>query len=165
MSEPVALRQVELPGGSVLRVRGLVPDDLDGLLRLYHGLSDRDRYRRFFSGSLPPDDFFERMVAPEVPGVVELVATVDARDGERIVGEAGYVPLPDGDAELGMVVVKVWRGWLGAYLLDALSEEGARRGIPQLEADVLSSNGPMQQTLRRRGPSSSTRTTGRSSGC
>jgi GNAT superfamily N-acetyltransferase len=150
-SPPAPLRRVDLPGGAVLRVREVVPDDLDGLLALYRGLSTTDRYRRFFSGSLPPDDFFERMAAPTAAGAVELVATVDTGHGEDIVGEAGYVPLPDGDAELGMVVAERWRGWLGSYLLDVLAEVGSRRGIPNLEADVLASNRPMQRTLRRRG--------------
>lgn len=141
-------RRVDLPGGVVLEVRPVEPGDVDQLVNLYAGLSDEDRSRRFFSSFQPPRSFFERMA-----GVVERggfgVVAVDA-DG-NLVGEANYELLPNGDGELGMVVARAWRGWLGAYLLDTLIEAAAARGVPNIEADVLVTNGRMLALLRSRG--------------
>jgi hypothetical protein len=81
-----------------------------------------------------------------------LVASVaDREGGEELVAEAGYTPLPDGDGELEITVARPWRGWLGHYLLDALLSAAADRGVPNLQADVLLSNGPMLSLIRSRG--------------
>ena len=66
---------------------------------------------------------------------------------DRIVGEAGYTMLPDGNGEIGMAVEPRWRGWPGPYLLDALVDAAAAPGVPSLEADVLAVNGPMLALL------------------
>ncbi len=81
-----------------------------------------------------------------------VVAVVD--DGgpnQRLVGEAGYVLIDNGDAEFGLTVARDWRGWLGPYLLDVLVAVAADHGIPNLEADILAENRPMQTVVRRRG--------------
>jgi ribosomal protein S18 acetylase RimI-like enzyme len=144
-----------LPGGEVLTVRSVTPADVDGLVALYDGLSDDDRYRRFFSGFRPPRSFFERLVNVGERGGYGLVATAgsdgDVVAGARIVGEASYELLPNGDGELAITVAADHRGWLGPYLLDALVEAAAARGVPNLEADVLATNGPMLALLRSRG--------------
>jgi hypothetical protein len=43
-----------------------------------------------------------------------------------------------------------WRGWLGGYLLDALLEAAAPRGVPNLEAEILVENKRMLSLIRRR---------------
>ena len=129
--------------------------DVDGLVALYDGLSGGDRYRRFFSAYYPPRTFFERLATVVERGGYGVVATTGADneaaerggdghrpdtaggDAGRIVGEANYVLLGNGDGELGMMVAADQRGWLGAYMLDALVEAAAARGVPNLEADVL----------------------------
>jgi hypothetical protein len=135
-----------LPGGDVLTVRSVTPADVDGLVALYDGLSEDDRYRRFFSGFRPPRSFFERLVNVGERGGYGLVATAgsdgDVVAGARIVGEASYELLPNGDGELAITVAADQRGWIGPYLLDALVEAAAARGVPNLEADVLATNGP-----------------------
>ncbi|HEX5366204.1 MAG TPA: hypothetical protein VFW63_06025 [Acidimicrobiales bacterium] len=147
-----AARTVELPGGAVLHVRPAERDDLEGLTRLYAELDADDRYRRFFSVYRPPPEFFEGMVAASERGGLELVAVVRWPDGhEDLVGEAGYEPLPNGDGELAITVGHRWRGWLGPYLLDALLSAAAARGVPNLEADILLTNGPMLALARSRG--------------
>ena len=146
-------RRVALPGGRVLLVRPVRADDVGGLAALYAGLDDDSRYRRFFSNYRPARPFFDRMVAVGERGGAGLVATVidEADGGERIVGEAGYELLPNGDGELAISVDAAWRGWLGPYLLDALVDAAASRGVPNLEADVLATNGQMLALLRSRG--------------
>jgi GNAT superfamily N-acetyltransferase len=159
-------RRVPLPGGGELVVRPVSPGDVDGLVALYEGLSDDDRYRRFFSCFDPDRSFFERAVSVEARGGYGLVAVESgdatgprgadgyapgAAAGGRIVGEASYELLPDGDGELAMTVADDRRGWLGPFLLDALIEAAAERGVPNLEADVLVTNSRMLTLLRARG--------------
>lgn len=160
---PVVHRQVAIPGGGRLTVRAVGPGDVDGLMALYASLSDDDRYRRFFSYYDPGRTFFERAAAVESRGGYGLVAVEDdgtddaADDGAdesgdgRIVAEAGYELLPNGDGELAMAVAPGHRGWLGPFLLDSLIEAAAERGVPNLEADVQVTNRRMLTLLRSRG--------------
>jgi hypothetical protein len=148
---------VPLSGGALLTLRPVARSDVDGLEALYDGLSDDDRYRRFFGSYRPPRSFFERLASVVDRGGYGLVATVGPpQDGgtstePRIVGEASYELLPNGDGELGMAVAAGERGWLGPYLLDALVEAAAARHIPNIEADVLITNSRMLALLRSRG--------------
>jgi hypothetical protein len=156
-AHPTDRRTITLPRGDTLVIRAISPADVEGLKALYAGLDQRDTYRRFFSVFRPRDAFFERMAAPEEHGGFGLVAAVTpdaaAHDGaaERIVAEAGYTLLPDGDGELAITVAAAWRGWLGPYLLDALLSAAAARGVANLQADVLVTNGPMLALIRSRG--------------
>ena len=169
-SDQLGRRQVRLPDGALLTVRAVASSDADGLLALYDGLSDEDRHRRFFSGFRPPRSFVERLTSVADRGGYGVVATVDgggdAADGggagdgapgtpaARLVGEASYDLLPNGDGELGITVAADQRGWLGPFLLDALCEAAAARGVPDLEADVLVTNRRMLALLRSRGEAS-----------
>jgi hypothetical protein len=144
----VGVRCVPLPGGGRLRVRPVGPDDVDGLVTLHANLSDEDRYRRYFSAFTPDRSFYERLAAVADRGGFGVVAL---DDDDRVVGEASYELLPDGDGELGMVVSDAWRGWLGPYLLDTLVGAARQRGVPNIEADVLVTNGRMLSLLRARG--------------
>jgi hypothetical protein len=144
-------RRTVLPDGRTLVVRAVTADDVDGLADLYGGLSDDDVYRRFFSAYHPDRRFFERVASASDRGGFGLVAVVDEPAGERIVAEAGYELLPNGDGELAMAVAGGWRGWLGPYLLDALVEAAATRGVPNLEADILVTNAGMLSLIRSRG--------------
>jgi RimJ/RimL family protein N-acetyltransferase len=147
------VRQVDLPRGGRLVVRPVRTDDVDALEALYAGLDDDARYRRFFSVYRPDRSFFERMVAVSERGGAGLVATVTEPDAddERVVAEAGFELLPNGDGELAITVDRAWRGWLGPFLLDALLAAARSRGVPNLEADVLMTNGPMLALVRSRG--------------
>ncbi len=143
---------IELPGGKKLTVRQMAEEDVAGLDALYTGLSLEDTYRRFFSA------FGGRRFAPtwyartrdEGFGIVAVLD--DGLPEARLVAEVGYVLLANGDAEFGLTVARDWRGWLGPYLLDVLVTVAAAKGIPNLEADILTENRPMQTLVRRRGP-------------
>lgn len=157
------MRRIPLPGGRTITVRRVRADDGPGLVGLFSRLGEEDVYRRFFSGRPPPDPFVFKMAAIDERGGFGLVATVSAHPGsdrtgtegscltEEIVGEAMCEPLADGDGELGITVAPRARGWLGPYLLDVLLAEAADRGIPNLQADVLTTNTQMLAMLRRRG--------------
>jgi hypothetical protein len=70
---------------------------------------------------------------------------------ERIVGEASYELLGDGDGELGITVDRRARGWLGPWLLDALIRQARERGVKNIQAEVLLSNRQMLALLHSRG--------------
>src|SRR5262245_12679534 len=132
---------------ATLTLRPVAPGDADGLVALYGTLSDQDLYRRFFSAFVPPREFFEHIASVVGRGGFGVVA-VDP--GGRIVGEANYEPLADGDGELGMAVAPDARG-NGHTLLDALIDAAQAHGVPNIEADVLVTNGRMLGLLRGRG--------------
>ena len=145
-------RHVALPGGLDLDLRPVTSDDIDALVELYDGLDAASRYRRFFSVFRPDRRFFERLAAVAERGGAGLVAIVSGASlGQQLVGEATYELLPNGNGELAIVVDAHWRGWLGPMLLDALFATAAARCVPNLEAEVLLTNGPMLALLRSRG--------------
>lgn len=140
---------LRLPDGRALIVRPARPSDADGLARLYATLSDEDLHFRFFSLHHPPHEFYERLAGAEDHAGFTLVAAVDDAD-ERIVGEADYFLMENGNGELAVTVAPDWRGWLGAYLLDALIGAAAQRGVPNLEAQILVENRRMLALIRHR---------------
>lgn len=144
------LDTVRLSGGRILTVRTVTEADVEGLDALFEGLSDEDRYYRFFSLSHPGRKFLEQMARAEHERGYRLVAVVSGPEG-KLVAEAGYAILPDGNGEFALTVASGWRGWLGPYLLDALVAAAAARGVPNLQADILVSNVRMLALVANRG--------------
>jgi hypothetical protein len=133
-------------------VRPIGPDDLGAVRWLHERLSPDAVYRRFFTSVLPQPGFFDRLTRVEERGGFGLVAVVEpGTEEERLVGEIDIEPLANGNGELAIVVDAGWRGWLGPYLVELASREAARRGIPNLEAEVLTCNRPMRAVTRSRG--------------
>lgn len=141
-------RRIALPHGGHVTIRSIRRDDVGALRELYDGLSPEDRERRFFSAYRPSTAILERWATVAERGGARLVAVLDSG---RIVGEAGYELLDDGDGDLDITVAKEARGWVGPYLLDALIDLAAERGVPDLEADVLLGNRQMLALARSRG--------------
>jgi hypothetical protein len=153
--EPVAdvdgvLDVIRLRDGRTLTVRTVTAADADRLDALFEGLSDEDRYYRFFNFCHPGRKFLEQMTRAEDEGGYHLVAVVSG-PADSIVAEAGYVILPDGDGEFCLTIAASWRGWLGPYLLDALVAAAAARGVPHLQADIMLNNTRMFALLASRG--------------
>jgi hypothetical protein len=131
-------------------VRPVRPQDDAGLAEFYDGLDAGDRYLRFFCAYRPPLEFIQGLANPgtrEARVVAELVEP----SGRRLVAEAGYSLLADGNGELAMVVARDWRGWLGPYLLDLVVDLAAANRVPNLEAEVLAMDTTMLALLRARG--------------
>jgi hypothetical protein len=140
--------RIALPKGRSITFREPAVDDVEAMQQLYDELGAEDRYRRFFSAFSPSRDLVERWVrAPEAGGW----RVVAEDETGRIVADGGYVPLPNGDAEFDLAVVRSARGWLGPYLLDLLVAHAADAGIPNLEAEVLAENATMLALVQRRG--------------
>ena len=144
------LDTVSLSGGRTLTVRTVTEADVEGLDALFGGLSDEDRYYRFFSLSRPARKFLEQMALAEDEGGYRLVAVISGPQ-KKLVAEAGYALLPDGNGEFALTVAVGWRGWLGPFLLDAVVAAAAARDVPNLQADILKSNVRMLALLSGRG--------------
>lgn len=145
-------RSIRLPGRRLLTVRPVEDGDGPGLKELFVGLGEDDLYRRFFSAHPPPDRFIQKMTTVAGRGGFGVVGILESPEAPpRLVAEAGYAPLPDGEAELGITVAAGLRGWLGPFLLDVLVEEARSQGIPNLQAEVLVTNRRMMSLLESRG--------------
>jgi len=141
-------RRVPAGSGRSLTVRDATAADRPALVEHYRRLSPEDTYRRFFSGGPPAAALVDQLLRAAEHGGARLVATSD--DG-AIVGECGYVPIADDDAELDITVRTHHRGWLGPVLLDALVDLARERGIRNLVAEILESNPRMLALVHRRG--------------
>ncbi len=144
------LDAVSLSGGRTLTVRAVAEADVEGLDALFGGLSEEDRYYRFFCLSRPGRKFLQQMARAADEGGYRLVAVVSGRD-KRLIAEAGYAILPDGNGDFALTVADGWRGWLGPYLLDAIVAAAAARGVPNLQADILVGNVRMLALVAQRG--------------
>jgi hypothetical protein len=136
--------------GRVLTIRTVTRADAGRLDALFEGLCDEDRYRRFFGFSHPGRSFLEQMTRAGEEGGYRLVAVVSGAE-DKIVAEAGYALLPDGNGEFALTVAAGWRGWLGPYLLHALAAAAAARGVPNLQADILCENDRMLAVVASHG--------------
>ena len=145
------LGTVSLPGGRTLTVRTVTPADADGLGALFEGLSDEDRYYRFFGMSHPGRTFLEQLTRAGQEGGYRLVAVLSGPAEDKLVAEGGYARLPDGNGEFALTIAAGWRGWLGPYLLDALVAAARARGVPNLQADILVANARMLALVAQRG--------------
>jgi hypothetical protein len=151
-SRPVTVtpRSIPVSHGRTIVVRSVTPQDETGLAELYDGLDDGDRYLRFFCAYRPSLEFIQNLANPgrrEARVVAELIEPT----AKRLVAEAGYSLLADGNGEFAMVVAREWRGWLGPYLLDLVVDLAAANHVPNLEAEVLAMNTTMLALLRARG--------------
>ena len=142
-------RTFSLPGGQIIEVRNVCPDDALALQQLFERLSDEDRYRRFFSPHHPDRAFYDRLAAIGDRGGAAVVA-VDLED-TSIIAEADYELQSNGNGEMAIVVDESWRGWLGPYLVGVLAAVAAENGVPNLEALILTTNRPMRAMTRTRG--------------
>ena len=98
---------VVLPSGERLVIRDVTTADGPALGGLFASLSEEDRYRRFFSCFHPDDRFLQRLVTVGERGGAALVAELAAAADDssaRIVAEAEFVLLPNGNCELSMFV-------------------------------------------------------------
>lgn len=150
-TEPI--RTARLDGGRVINIRPTGPADTEALISLYERLSVADRQRRFFSGAVPPTSVVEDWVdVKNRRDGVGLVAELHIPNRKPVViAEAGCARQADGDAELGIAVDPEHRGWLGSWLLDALLEQAALTGIPNVQALIESGNRSMRSVLCHRG--------------
>jgi hypothetical protein len=142
---------IDIGRGRTLEIRPTTADDAELICQLYRPLSLEDRHRRFFSAFMPELSWCRGWASVGERGGHGLVAIVHDDDQQIVVGEAGYALRQDGDGDLAVTVAPAWRGWLGSYLVELLTQHAASHGIDNLQADVLLENRPMLAILRHRG--------------
>lgn len=135
---------VLLADGSIAVIRGLLPEDREGLDALHEQASDDSIRFRFFAPSRTAGhDYVARMFSEDRAPVECLVATM----GERLVAVATAEATPDGDAttaEVAFLVADDLHGLgLGSLLLEHLAARARDHGIRRFTAEVLSGNRAM----------------------
>ena len=138
-------------------IRAIKPGDKRLLLEAFKGLEASSIYTRFFG---PRKELTDRELiqATEIDFIhnVALVACVQERAGERIIGVGRYIALEGpgqpSSAELAFVVEEDYHGQgLASILLKHLLLIAREQGISQFEADVLHANKKMLGVFERSG--------------
>jgi acetyltransferase len=133
----------------VLLQRPIRPDDEPRLVELFHRLSPRTVFQRFFRAyDRLPEDWYPRFANVDYGSRLALVAE---ERGTLLRAVARYEPgaTPE-TTELAMVVEDGWQGrGLGAALFDALMAAAEARGKCRFSADILAGNWPMLRLLAR----------------
>jgi RimJ/RimL family protein N-acetyltransferase len=146
------IRPLELNDGAALRLRPIRPDDEPRLEELFHRLSPRTIYQRFFRAyDRLPDHWYHRFAHVDYRTRLALVAEQQEAGRPLLHAVARYEPgETDGTTEIAIVVEDAWqhRG-LGTLLLDALLAAAEARGQRRFTADVLADNRPMLRILSR----------------
>lgn len=135
----------ELLDGSVVTLRPAAEADRAAITGLAQGLTERERYLRFFTAH-------PRHIDEWVSSLLETTAdrfTLAAFEGDALLGVANYIESRrPGYAEVAIVVAhgQHHRG-VGTVLLDALGHIAKARGQRHFIADVLAENREMQRVL------------------
>jgi GNAT superfamily N-acetyltransferase len=136
-----------------LQIRPVTADDADRLVDLHARCSDQARYFRFHAAKprLRPS---EAGYLAAVDGRARVaLAAVTVEDGEeRIVADARFDVMGDGDAEAALLVRDDVAGLgLGTLLLDKLLALAAGLGVRRVVFDILPENVAMLALARRVG--------------
>jgi GNAT superfamily N-acetyltransferase len=144
-----ASRECRLADGRAVVLRLAGPADVPAITRLYLELSTESFYRRF--NTEQPAPALVAQLASFGTGTACLVAAAPSDPG-WVVGEARYVPIAPGTAELALTVTDSYQGTgLGRMLLGALVEQAREEGLERLRAVVLLTNTPMLRLLQHYG--------------
>ena len=138
--------EVTLGDGTPVLIRPIRPEDDHALVEAFNRMSPQTVYQRFFA-ALPElsDDMAHHLSHIDDPKRFALAAEIAG----EVVAVGRFERTSDPDiVELGLVVIDQWQNrGLGRILLRATVEEGARRGIHQFSAEVLSENPRMLHLL------------------
>jgi acetyltransferase len=136
-----------------LQIRPVRADDAERLVDLHNRCSEQARYFRFHAAK-PRLRAVEGDYLAAVDGAarVALAATTTEDGEERIVADARFDLVGDGDAEAALLLRDDVTGrGLGTLLLDRLLERAADLGVRRVLLDILSENKAMLALARRVG--------------
>jgi len=140
--------------GQAVTVRPLRREDLDIESAFVRGLSPESRYNRLLGGmiALTPE-YFERLTRVDYRSDMALAATVMLEGEETLIGVARYAREADEHScEFALVIADAWQGiGIGRRLLAKLIAVARARGYKRMIGDVLSSNRPMQELVKKLG--------------
>jgi RimJ/RimL family protein N-acetyltransferase len=136
-----------------IQIRPISPDDAERLVELHDRCSDDARYFRFHAAK----PRLRACEAEYLAGVgsragAALVATAVEDGEERIVADARFDIVGDGDAEAAVLLRDDVTGQgLGTVLVDRLLELAADAGLRRVLFDILPENRAMLALARRVG--------------
>jgi acetate---CoA ligase (ADP-forming) len=140
---------VALRDGSTVRVRPVLPRDLDSIEALFARLSHNSVRMRFHGSTSPSRAMLESFVEVDYRTTLSLVAETGLDELKRSIALATYVQTNEGRAEMALVVDDAYQGLgLGSVLIEHLGEAASEAGISTFEAEVLASNADMLEVLR-----------------
>jgi acetyl coenzyme A synthetase (ADP forming)-like protein len=141
---------VVLRDGSTVHVRSLRAEDEPGLEAFYGSLSTESRWLRFFSAGVDVVGKARSEAMLDQARAAAVVATTGPDN--RIIGDALYVTVRPGVAEVAMAVADAFQSrGVGTRLLEVMAELAASRGVHVFECDVLASNYRLLEVLRESG--------------
>ncbi len=134
-----------------MTLRPLRPDDRDIELAFVSGLSPETRQNRLLGGAKAiTREYIESLVNVDYSREMAIAATA-MLGAETLLGVARYVR-EGPDAEFAIVIADAWQGrGIGSRLLKKLIEVARRQGIRRLYGDILATNRPMLEFVRKLG--------------
>jgi RimJ/RimL family protein N-acetyltransferase len=137
-----------LSDGSRIHLRPIRPDDATRLLDLYHRLSPRSLYHRFFTIPRPDPVYAKYLADVDYINHFALVAVCDA----QIIAVARYFRRRDfpNRAEAAITVADAWQAkGIGPLMLDRLAIVAREQQITSFEGRVLTDNQQILKALSR----------------
>ncbi|HEV3008413.1 MAG TPA: GNAT family N-acetyltransferase [Burkholderiales bacterium] len=139
--------------GTSVTLRPLRPEDRDIESAFVRSLSPETRHDRLLGGGRAiTREYIESLVNVDYSRDMALAATA-MLDGETLIGVARYVlETNNQSAEFAIVVADAWQGrGIGRRLLAKLIDIARRRGLRRLYGDILGTNRPMLEFVRKLG--------------
>ncbi len=139
-------RPAALKDGRQVLLRPAVASDGVAVRDLFHRLSDRDVYTRFFRKIRGLSDRdVQRLCNLDFENEVAFVAVAGAREDAQVVAQACYFLDPSTNiAETAFMVHPDWRHvGLGAVLQQRMAEHAQGRGVRGFVAEIMASNDAM----------------------
>jgi GNAT superfamily N-acetyltransferase len=144
-------KTVVLKDGRDVLLRPAASGDAAGVRDLFHGLSDRDVYTRFFRKVRGLSDRdVQRLCNLNFENEVAFVACDGPRESAQVVAHACYFVDPSTNlAETAFMVHPAWQGsGLGSALQRHMAAHAQQRGVRGFVAEILSSNENMIRLAR-----------------
>ncbi len=144
-------KTVVLKDGRDVLLRPAASGDAAGVRDLFHGLSDRDVYTRFFRKVRGLSDRdVQRLCNLNFENEVAFVACEGPRESAQIVAHACYFVDPSTNlAETAFMVHPAWQGsGLGSALQRHMAAHAQQRGVRGFVAEILASNENMIRLAR-----------------
>ena len=145
---------VTLKDGRTVLLRPSGSNDGDAIRDLFHRLSDRDRYTRFFRKVRGLSDRdVQRLCNMDFDNEVAFVAVSGTRENPQVVAQGCYFTDPVTNlAETAFMVHPDWQGGgLGGALQRRMADHARGRGVRGFVAEVMANNDGMLR-LARAGP-------------
>lgn len=137
--------------GASVTLRPLHPEDRDIEHAFVSGLSADTRHNRLLGGARAiTREYIESLVTVDYSRDMAIAATT-MLDGETLIGVARYVRENDA-GEFAIVVADAWQArGIGKRLLAKLIDVARQRGLNRLYGDILGTNRPMLELVRKLG--------------